>query len=321
MSSILVFAQTRGGSFTLVSAQALTLARQLADQTQAQVVCAIIGDAPSDAQAFAATYGADRLVAAIGKGLAHYEAQAFTDAAADIAAKIDPEIIILGASADGRDMAARLCARLNSAISMDCLAVEAKDNSLFATRACFGGKILAREELLGRAAMLVIRPNAFAAMEAKRDCTMEQIEVSPGDCRAQVLEVAAGPEGRAELTEARVVVSGGRGMGGPDFACLERLAALLGGAVGASRAAVDEGWRPHSDQVGQTGKVVAPDLYFACGISGAIQHLAGMSSARCIVAVNKDPDAPIFARADYGVVGDLFEVVDALVKELEGGLG
>jgi electron transfer flavoprotein alpha subunit len=317
MSSILVFAQTRGGRLTVVTAQALSLARQLADKSKASVVCAIFGDAPPDAKAFASTYGADKLLVAAHQALASYEAQAFTNAAADIAAKIAPEIIILGATADGRDVAARLCARLDCALSMDCLAVEEKDGALLATRAQYGGKILASEELTGKPAILVIRPNAFAAIENKKDCAVEEIAVNPGDCKAQVLEVVAGPEGKAELTEARVVVSGGRGMAGADFDCLEKLAKLLGGAVGASRAAVDEGWRPHSDQVGQTGKVVAPDLYFACGISGAIQHIAGMGSSKCIVAVNKDPDAPIFAKADYGVVGDLFEVIKALCSEIE----
>ncbi|MDI6797942.1 MAG: electron transfer flavoprotein subunit alpha/FixB family protein [Desulfatibacillaceae bacterium] len=317
MSSILVFAQTRGGRFTVVTSQALSLARQLSDKSGASVVCAILGEAPEDAKAFASTWGADKLLVAAHPGLANYEAQAYANAAGQIALKIAPEIIILGATADGRDVAARLCARLDCALSMDCLAVDEKDGALLATRAQYGGKILAREELVGKPAILVIRPNAFAAMESQRDCAVEEIAVTPGDCKAQVLEVVAGPEGKADLAEARIVVSGGRGMGGSDFACLEKLAKLLGGAVGASRAAVDEGWRPHSDQVGQTGKVVAPDLYFACGISGAIQHIAGMGSSKCIVAINKDPDAPIFAKADYGVEGDLFEVVNALCTELE----
>jgi len=170
--------------------------------------------------------------------------------------------------------------------------------------------------LEGSPAMVAIRPNAFAMNESPGKGSIEAVAADPGTIRVKTVEKTI-ETGKIELTEADAVVSGGRGMGGPDYTVIEALAEALGAAVGASRSAVDEGWRPHADQVGQTGKVVSPNLYVACGISGAIQHLAGMSTSKVIVAINKDAEAPIFAKADYGVVGDLFEIVPLITEEVK----
>ena len=175
--------------------------------------------------------------------------------------------------------------------------------------------MIADVALDGSPQVVAVRPNAMTVAENGRDAAVEKLAIAPGVSKLNLIEKTL-ESGKVDLTEADIIVSGGRGMGGSDYTVVEELAAALGGAVGASRSAVDEGWRPHADQVGQTGKVVSPNLYIACGISGAIQHLAGMSSSKVVVAINKDPEAPIFSKADYGVVGDLFEVVPAVTAEV-----
>jgi electron transfer flavoprotein alpha subunit len=184
------------------------------------------------------------------------------------------------------------------------------------TRPMYGGKVMAEVVLEGDPKIVAIRPNSMSAAELNGKGVIEKFSPDIGQGALTFVEKHM-ESGKIELTEADVVVSGGRGMGGDDYTVIEQLASVLGGAVGASRSAVDEGWRPHSDQVGQTGKVVSPNLYIACGISGAIQHLAGMSSSKVIVAINKDPDAPIFSKADYGIVGDLFEMIPAITEEIK----
>jgi electron transfer flavoprotein alpha subunit len=225
-------------------------------------------------------------------------------------------VILIGASVQGKDQSARLAARLDAGVAMDCTAIKLDGGQIICTRPMFGGKIFADVEIEGSPQIIAIRPNVMDIVEAAKDCAVEKPAVNLGEIKTAVVEKSMDTGDKVELTEADIIVSGGRGTAG-DFAAIEQLAAAFGGAVGASRSAVDEGWRPHSDQVGQTGKVVSPVLYVACGISGAIQHLAGMSTSKFIVAINKDPEAPIFSKADLGIVGDLAEVVPAMAEEVK----
>jgi electron transfer flavoprotein alpha subunit len=222
----------------------------------------------------------------------------------------------------GRDLAPRVAARLGVGLAADCTAIEAEGGKLVATRPVYAGKAVQKVAFPKTPAIVSLRPKVFAALagDGRAAATVEalNVEFDPAKARAQVVKVVASAAGKADLTEAEIIVSGGRGLKGPEnFAMIEALAEALGATVGASRAVVDAGWRPHSDQVGQTGKTVSPKLYVAVAISGAIQHLAGMSSSRCIVAINKDPEAPIFKVADYGLVGDAFEVVPALTEAVK----
>ena len=227
-------------------------------------------------------------------------------------------MVLLGATAQGKDLAARLAARLDAGLAMDCTSLKLDGDQLVAVRPIFGGKVLAEVAIEQSPQLAAIRPNVMEIQENPKEKDIERVDVELPAAQTKVVEKRVEPSGQVDLTEADVVVSGGRGMGGgADFSLLEELARTLGGAVGASRSAVDEGWRPHSDQVGQTGKVVTPSLYIACGISGAIQHLAGMASSKYIVAINKDPEAPIFKKADYGIVDDLFKVLPAVTAEVK----
>jgi len=233
---------------------------------------------------------------------------------ADIIDKENPCVVILGASTQGKDLSPRIAARINAPLAMDCVAVQVENSNLVVTRPMYGGKILADVVLDGNPQIAAIRPNSMSIVKTAGAGSVEKLDVDVGKTDLTFIEKKL-ETGKVELTEADVIVSGGRGMGGSDFSVIEELADLLEGAVGASRSAVDEGWRSLSDQVGQTGKVVSPNLYIACGISGAIQHLAGMSSSKVILAINKDPDAPIFSKADYGIIGDLFEIVPLIIDE------
>jgi electron transfer flavoprotein alpha subunit len=313
--SVLAIAEQRDGVFRKVTYEALSEGKRIADSMGSDLIALVIGANVESAAAELGKYGPEKILVAEHEALAEYLTDQYTRVAAEVIAKEEPAVIILGASAQGKDFSGRLSARLEAPLAMECVAVRVEDDSLIATRPMYGGKIVADVTLNGKPQMVAIRPNAMSIAEAQGAGNLEKLSVDPGDSVLRFVEKKL-ETGKVELTEADIVVSGGRGMGGTDYTLLEKLAELLGGAVGASRSAVDEGWRPHSDQVGQTGKVVSPNLYIACGISGAIQHLAGMSSSKVIVAINKDPEAPIFSKADYGIVGDLFEVVPVLTEEI-----
>lgn len=314
--AILAITEQVDGVFKNISFEVISAGRKLADKTGGPLIAAVMGAGIEALAPQAAGYGADRILVADHEGLKDGLSDAYIEAADQLIAQSDPAVVIVGATAIGRDIAARLSARLNTPMAMDGLDVRIDADRVVVTRPMYGGKILADVSLSGSPAIVAIRPRAMEAVAAVGAGEVQQVSVSLDGARLTLVDKQM-ESGKIELTEADVVVTGGRGIGGNDFSLVEALAKLLGGAVGASRSAVDEGWRPASDQVGQTGKVVAPNLYVACGVSGAIQHLAGMASSRVVVAINKDPDAPIFSKCDFGIVGDLFEVVPALITEIE----
>ena len=315
-NAILAVAEQRDGKFRKVTYEVVSEGRRMADSLGAELIAVVLGAGVEAAAGELGTYGADKVLVVDQPVLAEMTTDAYTNVIAEIAGNEDAEVVVIGASAQGKDLAARLAARLNASLAMDCVAVQVSDGNVAATRPMYGGKILAEVALEGSPKIVATRPNAIRIDENPKDGAVEKLSIDPGANRLRFVEKKLETE-KVELTEADIIVSGGRGMGGSDYSVVEGLAEVLGAAVGASRSAVDEGWRPHADQVGQTGKTVSPNLYVACGISGAIQHLAGMSSSKVIVAINKDPEAPIFSKADYGIVGDLFEIVPVLAEEVK----
>jgi electron transfer flavoprotein alpha subunit len=316
--NILVVAEQAQGAFRKVTFEALSAGRQLAGGMGGAVEAVVMGSGVAGSEAQLATYGAAKIYVADDAALADAATEAFAKVLAQVIEQAQPAVVLVGATTQGKDLAARLSARLNAALATDCVAVRAEGGQVTATRPMYGGKILAEVSLSGTPVIVSIRPNTQTASQAAGAGAgaVEKVAVQVGDVRTKVVARQL-DAGKVDLTEADVIVTGGRGMGCPDYSAVEALAAALGGAVGASRSAVDEGWRPAADQVGQTGKTVSPNLYVACGVSGAIQHLAGMSSSKVIVAINKDPEAPIMAKADYAIVGDLFEVLPALTAEIK----
>jgi electron transfer flavoprotein alpha subunit len=279
-------------------------------------VCALfVGDDILGAES-AANFGADAIIKIESPMLSSYSSDLFASAISSATKAKNANILLLGATSVGKDIAPRVAARLGAGLAADATALCIKDGRLQATRPIYAGKALATVDFATEIQIATTRPNVFALVKVPKEGAMEFLPAPSEGFKSIVKEIIAKGSEKLDLTESDVIVSGGRGMkDGANFKLLEELAEALGGVVGASRAAVDAGWNiPHSAQVGQTGKVVSPTLYVACGISGAIQHLAGISGSKYIVAVNKDPDAPIFKVADYGIVGDLFEVVPELTK-------
>ena len=275
----------------------------------------LIGQGIAPLAAEVASYGADRVHVFDDAELAAYATESFARALAQVITQEKPTVVLVPYTAMGKDVAPRVAARVGAGLVTDVVKLEVKDGRLEARRPVYAGKALATVRWEGEPQMATLRPNVFAlgAPEASRKYETVTGAADVTTRRARVQSVQAAGAGKVELTEAQIIVSGGRGLKGPEnFHLVEELAAALGAAVGASRAVVDAGWVDHQMQVGQTGKTVSPTLYVAAGISGAIQHLAGMSSSKVIVAINKDADAPIFKVADYGIVGDVFEVLPKL---------
>ena len=313
-----VFAITeqRDGELRKVSFEVVSEGRRVADGLGAELTAVVLGSGIDGLAEELKKYGPDKILVADDAGLADYSTDAYSNVLADLIQAADPAVIIAGASAQGKDLAGRLAAKLDAGVAMDCVKVQLDNGNLTCTRPMFGGKINADVEIEGDRQIVAIRPNVMDIAEAAKDSAVEKPAVQLGEVKTTIVDKKMDTSDKVELTEADIIVSGGRGTGG-DYAGIEALADALGAAVGASRSAVDEGWRPHSDQVGQTGKTVSPTLYVACGISGAIQHLAGMSTSKYIVAINKDEEAPIFSKADFGIVGDLFEVIPAITEEVK----
>lgn len=307
-----IVAEVRDGAYRKVSFEIASAARKLADELGDEVCAVLCGSGVEAKAAELGKYGVDKVYVADNAALEPYTTDAHAAAVAKIVKEKDPAILLLGASVQGKDLSARLVGKLANGLATDCTALKIEGGKLVAIRPMYAGKCFGEVAFEAAPAMATLRPNVFPIVENAKAGAVEKFDpaLDAGQLKTKVAEIAKDTSGKIELTEANIIVSGGRGMKGPEnFPLLEELAGVLGAAVGASRAAVDAGWRPATDQVGQTGKTVSPNLYIACGISGAIQHLAGMSSSKFIVAINKDPEAPIFQRADYGIVDDLFKVV------------
>jgi electron transfer flavoprotein alpha subunit len=319
MAGILVFIEQRDGAIRKGSLEALSEARRQATNAGWEVAAVLPGSGIASAAADLGSYGASKVFVADDANLKLYSAEGYAQAVAVAAKKMEPDAIFFSATAMGRDLAPRVAARLGVGGLADVTALSLEGKTLVARRPVYSAKAFATVDTAGKTPQVIgLRPNVFAAEQVEGSAEIVALDGLSLSIRAVVTALADAGGGEIDVAEANVIVSGGRGLKGPEnFALMRELAGLLGAAVGASRAAVDAGWIDHSHQVGQTGKVVSPKLYIACGISGAIQHLAGMSSSKIIVAVNKDPDAPIFKIADYGVVGDLFQVVPAMVEELK----
>ncbi|MBN2199405.1 MAG: electron transfer flavoprotein subunit alpha/FixB family protein [Candidatus Aminicenantes bacterium] len=319
---ILVYIEAREGKIKKASLEALSEARRRADELNLEIGGALLGSGLEAAAAEVFARGAHKAFLLEGEALDAYSAQAEAAALEELVKDARPEAVFFSATARGKDLAPRLAARLGVSLASDCTRLEVKDGRIEYTRPIFAGKALLSFRLKSAPQIASLRPNVFPLLDTGRkdgEVVKRAAAVRPDQVRGRVTEVRSGKGGALDVTEAEVIFSGGRGMKGPEnFALLEELSgAVPRSAVGASRSAVDSGWIDHHHQVGQTGKTVSPNVYFAFGISGAIQHLAGMSSSKVIVAVNKDPEAPIFKAADYGIVGDLFQVIPPLKEELK----
>ncbi len=319
MTAILAVLEQRSGAIRKVSHEVLAAARALADAMGGgtTVDAAVLGGDTLDGVAALGPAGADRVLVAKRGDFALYNPDGYAATLAEAGKSY--AVLVLAATATGRDLAPRIAARMGVACATDVTAMGVEGGGISATRPVYAGKALQRVVLSGKPAILSVRPNTFAAGSFGKPGTVADLAVPPFTARVTVKEIKAPAQAALDVTEASIVVSGGRGLKEPaNFKLIEDLAQAFGNAaVGASRAVVDAGWREHGAQVGQTGKTVAPGLYIAVGISGAIQHLAGMRTSKVIVAINKDKDAPIFKVADYGIVGDLFEIVPRLTEAVK----
>lgn len=322
-----VFIETNDdGTAKNVGMELLGAGRELADKQGGKLVGIVIGNNVDAAVKSAAAYGADTVIAVDSKEFEHYTTDAYTSAMYYLVEKYCPTSILIGATNNGRDFGPRLSCRLKTGLTADCtsLAIDEESGNVAWTRPAFGGNLMATIFCPdNRPQIGTVRPGVFKKPEADSsrvaEVIREDFHVAAEAIRTELLEIIKEAAGEiVDLEGAEIIVSGGRGVGGPDgFKPVSELAEVLGATVGASRAAVDAGWISHSHQVGQTGKTVGPKIYIACGISGAIQHLAGMSGSKTIIAINKDETAPIFNVADYGVVGDLFEILPILTAEIK----
>ncbi|ABO50304.1 electron transfer flavoprotein, alpha subunit [Desulforamulus reducens MI-1] len=317
---IWVFAEQRDGKIKKVTYELLSAGRGLADNLGEELCAVLFGKDVAGAAAALGEYGADKVFVADNEKLAEYTNDAYVNTLFDLAKANEPNAILFGYTASGRDLGASIAQRLETGMFSDCVSVKVDGGQLVFDRPLYAGKAFVSASCPeARPVVAAMRPNVLAINEpqAGKQAEVVNVEVS-GDIRQVIKEVAMAISSRPELTEASIIVSAGRGVKAPEnMKLIEEFADSIGAAVGCSRAVVDAGWYPQAQQVGQTGKTVAANLYIACGISGAIQHLAGMSSSKCIVAINKDPEANIFKVADYGIVGDLFEVVPILKEELK----
>jgi electron transfer flavoprotein alpha subunit len=317
MAKVLIVAEHRDGKLKKSTFELVGASAAAGNETHV----ALLGEGVAELAAEIGNYGANKVHVGENAALKLYSAEAYTAVVAELAKTLSPDVILASHTPTGRDFMPRLARRLDVGLASDCVTLAFEGNGIKVRRPVYSGKATAEVEFLGSGPRLAtIRANALGVGKPDSGKSAESVTFAPnvGDLKTKTLEVVKGASARPDVTEAAIVVSGGRAMKSADnFKLIEGLADVLGAAVGASRAAVDAGYRPHRDQVGQTGKVVSPALYIACGISGAIQHLAGMRTSKTIVAINTDPEAPIYQVADYGVVADLFQVVPVLTEEFK----
>ncbi|NNG26010.1 MAG: electron transfer flavoprotein subunit alpha/FixB family protein [Ignavibacteriaceae bacterium] len=317
-AKVLAILEQRDGLLKRSAFETVQQASQLAKDLSLEAEAVVVGGDIENLNEIS-NYGIAKIIHLKNSDLSNYSPSGYTTAVSDYAKETDVEYLIFSNTSLGKDLAPRISIRLNAGCTIDCIKLDCSSGKLVATRPVFAGKALVDVKLNSAKKVITIRPNVFKAipLDSPLNPEIEVKEISSPDLKTKVIEIKKS-EGKLDVAEADIIVSGGRGMKGPEnFHLVEELAEVLGAAVGASRAVVDAGWRPHGEQVGQTGKTVSPTLYIACGISGAIQHLAGMSSSKYIVAINKDKDAPIFNVADYGITGDLFEVLPVLTEEIK----
>ena len=324
MSGVWVWIDHHDNQIAAISLEALGVARRVADELSETVTALVFGDGVAGVADAAFDHGADSVIGCDDETFAVFRVEAAGALAAQLAAERGPDVFLAGASTNGRDLAAWVAATLDAGLMSDGIDLRVENGKVILTRPVYAGKLLCDVHITEGLQVLTLRSRAFPAAEAtggqgKAEWTTPKFTEAELSTKVVSFESSAG---EVSLTDARIIASGGRGVGGPEgFEPIRELADVLGGAVGASRATVDAGWIPYDHQVGQTGKTVSPDLYIAAGISGAIQHQAGMRTSKVIVAINKDPDAPIFGLAHYGIVGDLFKVVPALTEEFRSRLG
>ena len=319
MSCVLVFCEVREGKVKKASLEALSIGKKIASAAGVPLYGFAGGASAAQAAEAAGKAGAEKLYVAADAQLDNYSYETYTAAAKQAASELAPLVVLLGGTSNGRDLAPRLAARLGVGVASDVDRLEWTDGKLRARRPVYSGKAFATVEIEGAPAIATCRPNAFPVEESGAGAAeVVALNYTPVDAKVKLVETKVPESGELSIAEADIIVSGGRGLKeAANFSYIRDLAHAIGGAVGASRATVDAGWIDHQHQVGQTGRVVGPNLYIAAGISGAIQHLAGMSSSKHIVAINKDPEAPIFRIADLGVVGDLFTILPALTEEVK----
>jgi electron transfer flavoprotein alpha subunit len=320
-NDILVIAEQRNGDLKKVTFEILGKAKALAAELGGQAAAVVLGSGVADTAGALAQYGAGKVYVGDDPALGAYSPDGWASVIADLATRTGPAVILGPATAFGKDLVPRVAAKLGAGVASDVTGLEVGDGRLLIKRPIYAGKAIATVRVNTDPQVATVRPNTFPVPEPDAGATadVEALDVAGYEAMAVATDVVTAGGEKLDVAEAEIIVSGGRGMGGPEnYHILEELAGILpSAAVGASRAAVDAGWRPHGDQVGQTGKTVSPNLYIACGISGAVQHLAGMKTSKYIVAINKDPEAPIFKVADYGIVADLFDVVPKLTEEVK----
>lgn len=322
-----VFAEQREGNLLNIALELLGEGRKIADALGVELSAVLLGNKVDNLADKLIKYGADKVIYAEHELLGVYTTDAYAKVICELINERKPEILLIGATNIGRDLGPRISARIHTGLTADCtkLDVDLENRRLMQTRPAFGGNLMATIITPNhRPQMATVRPGVMekAEYDESRKGIVDKFvpELTESDIKAKVVETVKGGKAEVKLEEAKIIVSGGRGLGNKEgFKLIEELAKKLGAVVGASRATVDAGWIDHAHQVGQTGKTVRPDLYIACGISGAIQHLAGMKESKCIVAINKDKDAPIFRVADYGIVGDLYEIIPEIIKALDSG--